>query len=114
MSEEELEKQRMRDAAISVIALCNTVESYKQQKLERDNPYWTPTYNDVCEAVLREITLIAENKKLQTQLTQERQEFKNFHRLICEASNYGHDDIDWKRDQLSLAEHIRTKYKESE
>jgi hypothetical protein len=30
-------------------------------------------------------------------------EFKNFHRIICESANYHHDEIDWKRDQLSLA-----------
>lgn len=33
-------------------------------------------------------------------------EFKNFHRLLCERFNYSHDDIDWKRDQVSLIEWI--------
>ena len=33
-------------------------------------------------------------------------EFKNFHRLLCERFGYVHDPIDWKRDQLSLIEHI--------
>lgn len=32
--------------------------------------------------------------------------FKNFHRLLCERFGYVHDEIDWKRDQLSLIEHI--------
>jgi len=32
--------------------------------------------------------------------------FKNFHRLLCERFGYVHDDVDWKRDQLSLIEHI--------
>lgn len=33
-------------------------------------------------------------------------DFKNFHRLLCERFNYEHDERDWKRDQLSLIEHI--------
>lgn len=33
-------------------------------------------------------------------------EFKNFHRLLCERFGYGHDPVDWQRDQLSLIEHI--------
>lgn len=33
-------------------------------------------------------------------------EFKNFHRLLCERFGYGHDNLDWQRDQLSLIEHI--------
>jgi len=34
------------------------------------------------------------------------QQFKNFHRLLCERFGYTHDEKDWKRDQLSLIEHI--------
>jgi hypothetical protein len=37
---------------------------------------------------------------------QERHEFKNFHRALCERFEYCHDPIDWKRDQVSLIEHI--------
>lgn len=33
-------------------------------------------------------------------------EFKNFHRLLCERFDYPHDEIDWRRDQLSLIEWI--------
>lgn len=39
-------------------------------------------------------------------------DFQNLHRLICEASGYGHDEVDWKRDQASLAEFIRTQKSE--
>ena len=53
-------------------------------------------------------------EQLQAQLTQEREAFKNLHRLICEASGYTHDDIEWQRDQASLAEHIRAKYAKGE
>lgn len=34
--------------------------------------------------------------------------FKNFHRLLCERFGYCHDEKDWRRDQLSLIEHIAT------
>jgi hypothetical protein len=34
------------------------------------------------------------------------QDFKNFHRLLCERFGYTHDERDWRRDQLSLIEHI--------
>jgi hypothetical protein len=33
-------------------------------------------------------------------------DFKNFHRLLCERFGYPHDERDWKRDQVSLMEHI--------
>ncbi|KAH0435495.1 hypothetical protein A8H39_01530 [Paraburkholderia fungorum] len=33
-------------------------------------------------------------------------EFKNFHRLLCERFGYLHDEVDWKRDQISLIEWI--------
>lgn len=37
---------------------------------------------------------------------EERREFKNFHRSLCERFGYTHDKRDWKRDQVSLEEHI--------
>ena len=33
-------------------------------------------------------------------------EFANFHRSLCERFGYMHDPVDWKRDQVSLIEHI--------
>ncbi len=32
--------------------------------------------------------------------------FKNFHRSLCARFGYVHDDVDWRRDQVSLEEHI--------
>jgi hypothetical protein len=32
--------------------------------------------------------------------------FKNFHRSLCARFNYPHDEIDWRRDQVSLEEYI--------
>ncbi len=36
-------------------------------------------------------------------------EFKNFHRQLCERFGYTHDEKDWRRDQVSLIEHIAMK-----
>lgn len=36
-------------------------------------------------------------------------EFKNFHRQLCERFGYEHDEKDWRRDQISLIEHIAVK-----
>jgi hypothetical protein len=38
--------------------------------------------------------------------TSDSHDFKNFHRLLCERFGYTHDEKDWRRDQLSLIEHI--------
>lgn len=35
--------------------------------------------------------------------------FKNFHRRLCERFGYVHDEIDWRRDQVSLIEWIAKK-----
>jgi hypothetical protein len=32
--------------------------------------------------------------------------FKNFHRMLCDRFGYVHDERDWRRDQVSLMEHI--------
>lgn len=40
--------------------------------------------------------------------------FKNFHRALCERFDYTHDEIDWRRDQVSLEEHIAKKIEKRE
>ena len=82
---------------------CTYTHGYWSED-ERHEARSSPTQQD------HEWVLKSEFDKLQAQLTQEREAFKNFHRLICEASGYTHDDIEWERDQASLAEHIRAKY----
>ena len=41
-------------------------------------------------------------------------EFKNFHRQLCERFSYTHDEVDWKRDQISLIEWIDKQKKSAE
>ncbi|MFA6509984.1 MAG: hypothetical protein WCV62_05965 [Candidatus Peribacteraceae bacterium] len=55
-----MEKSRMQLVAISVVALANTLESAKGARLSRDHEYWTPSHDDVCAAVDREMALRAE------------------------------------------------------
>jgi len=42
----------------------------------------------------------------QSALSDDSHRFKNFHRLLCERFDYVHDEKDWRRDQISLIEHI--------
>ena len=52
----ELETLRMQLAACGVAALCNT-KSSSIDRIGRDNLYWSASYQDVCNAVDREIAL---------------------------------------------------------
>lgn len=47
-------------------------------------------------------------KSAQSGEQDERADFKNFHRLLCDRFGYAHDERDWQRDQLSLIEWIAT------
>ncbi len=51
---QELEKERMRLAACGVAALQNTRQSIKE-RLTRNNPYWSDSYERVCDVVDREM-----------------------------------------------------------
>lgn len=60
--------------------------------------------------------LYYENERLQLELSQLKAELaqakgdlKNFHRIICEAAGYHHDETNWVRDQLSLANAVKSK-----
>lgn len=55
--EEELETERMRLAGCGVAAMCSTRESSEQQRITKDNPYWSASYGDVCNAVDREMAM---------------------------------------------------------
>lgn len=50
-----IEKERMVDAAISVLSLSNTEKTLAENHLPRENPYWTPTQDDVARAIRREM-----------------------------------------------------------
>lgn len=50
----DVEAERMRLVGCGVAALMNTEES-KANRVSKDNPYWSASYQDVCNAVDREI-----------------------------------------------------------
>lgn len=52
---ENAERQAMILAAVSTASRCNTRRTAAEQRISRDNPYWTQAYEDVCTAVGREI-----------------------------------------------------------
>jgi hypothetical protein len=64
--EAEHETLRMKLAGCGVAALCNTEASIKEHRITKDNPYWSASYEDVCDAVDREIKL-RENLYILTQ-----------------------------------------------
>lgn len=49
------EKERMVDAAISVLSLSNTEKTLVENHLPRENPYWTVAQDDVARAIRREM-----------------------------------------------------------
>lgn len=51
----DVETYRMQMAAIGVGALANTWKSVADQRIPRENPYWTVALQDVYTAVDREI-----------------------------------------------------------
>lgn len=59
----EIETLRLQLAGCGVAAMCNTEESRKSQAISADNPYWSASYQNVVDAVTREI---AHRDKLQS------------------------------------------------
>jgi hypothetical protein len=45
----------------------------------------------------------------QAALSNDTADFKNFHRSLCDRFGYTHDEKDWRRDLVSLEEHIAKK-----
>lgn len=70
---------------------------YEEDEVDLDHDgYWERLYAETDVSAL------------ESELAAAKAEFKNFHRLLCERFGYHHDDVDWKRDQLSLIEHMAT------
>jgi hypothetical protein len=62
---EQLEIERIRLAACGVAAMANTEETIKQ-RIDKDNPYHSASYGDVCSAIDREIAYREEVKALES------------------------------------------------
>jgi hypothetical protein len=62
------ETYQLQMAAIGVGALANTRKTAQEQRIPKDNPYWTPPLEDVYAAVDREMTLREDNERLRAAL----------------------------------------------
>jgi hypothetical protein len=73
-------------------------------RYERPSTDWIAAGDELLPALAADRK--REGDPIEKALAQERHEFKNFHRQLCERFDYCHDEVDWKRDQVSLIEHI--------
>lgn len=55
-----LETERLRLAACGVAAMQNTKESQGKNRVDKDSPYYSGSYANVCDAVDREMSLMAQ------------------------------------------------------
>lgn len=61
-AEAELERERIRLAACGVAAMQNTKDSHGKNQVDKDSPYYSASYADVCAAVDREMSLMVQLK----------------------------------------------------
>jgi len=76
--EADLEHERLRLAACGVAALCNTEQSIAEQGITADNPYYSASYRDICDAVKREMDM-------KSALSQAREEVAELQRQLDTA-----------------------------
>jgi hypothetical protein len=78
-------------------------------------PYPCPDLPDCKDAEKQQAPAAVVNQQLTTEaaapVQDSNHEFQNFHRLLCERFGYTHDEVDWKRDQISLIEWIAKQVK---
>jgi hypothetical protein len=77
---DQLETERLKLAACTTAALGNTPETVAQ-RLDREHPYWSASYGDVCAAVDREMAL-------RDQLVQAQGAEKLFYERRCALMGY--------------------------
>ena len=77
----ELETERIRLAACGVAALANTFETVKQ-RIDKDNPYYSASYGDVCSAVDREIAYRSANEELRRDYETAQTEIKEMNEWV--------------------------------
>lgn len=85
---EELETLQMQLAGCGVAAMCNTEKSIAEQRIGKDNPYWSASYGDVCRAVDREIELRAARAAALAQVEELREANKDIATLRKYVSEY--------------------------
>lgn len=97
----ELETERIRLAGCGVAALMNT-EELKANRVSRDNPYWSASYQDVCNMVDREIELreeLATARKVIEKLREQRNAWRMF--ISGYKDEMGIEEMDEEIDAIS-------------
>ena len=96
-SDEAEELHRMQLTAISVIALCNTTDSLEKQRIGKDNPYWTPAFEDTVSAVGREMRERERATEAEAKLAAERKDAERYRKMRDEIveCNAGADMPNW-------------------
>ena len=61
---------------------------------------------DVTKAKFDQLLIDAGEALAQQEPSSDSADFKNFHEQLCKRFGYTHDTVDWRRDQVSLIEHI--------
>ena len=112
------EKERMVDAAISVLSLSNTEKTLAENHLPRENPYWTVAQDDVARAIRREMWQRDRADKAEQRV---REAFDEAAKAVCpgcgrralqyiteasgpnSAHNWTHDRVDGEGDPMLCA-----------
>lgn len=100
---EQLETERMRLVACGVAAGQNTESSIKD-RIQSDNPYYSGSYQSVCDAVDREIKL-RDSSGLSEKLKFDKQELENAVKCAYRKHWLNDDSIGW--DELGSILHSK-------
>lgn len=95
-----LERERMRLAACGVAALGNTVESVNQ-RIGRDNPYWSASYRETCAAVDREMALRSSVTALEARLAAQEEVLSFYADENNYEAGFSHDGCETEVDRES-------------
>ena len=84
--QEEIEHLRVQLAGCGVAAMCNTVESMEKQCVDREAYGWSQSYQDVLDAVRREIRYREALRRIADSITNDPQfAYKSVKQIAKEA-----------------------------
>jgi hypothetical protein len=93
-------QERIRELEAALHEIADFSEQFIMDDEDGDERMYK--VNQIADTALARDAAVTLSLKLGTA----EHEFQNFHRLLCKRFGYGHDPVDWRRDQLSLIEHI--------
>jgi hypothetical protein len=97
------------ERAIAILSRA-PAQATEPDAIVRDNPDDIGTIIEATRPLAIGTKLYAAPQpRAQADARDDTHQFKNFHRRLCERFDYVHDEIDWRRDQVSLIEWIAKK-----